>query len=84
MNSNNLIRITNKIKKLEYIISHLKKQGTFKGNHLQVISKTIPDKDKKVPPNMFSNWDIPLTKRATIKALEAEIEACKEDIKEYL
>lgn len=85
MNSRKHQAALDRINRLNYLIKHIKKKGTKgKATHLQIISESIENKEKRIPSDLFVHFDVPLTQFSVIKALETEIEQIKSYIKEHL
>ena len=84
MNTKDLERANERIKKLSYILRHIKTAGVLKrGTKLQILSKGIPRTGKKVTENdlVYFGDGLSLSKASTISALETEIEAIKSYIR---
>lgn len=86
MNSRALEKANQRIKRLNYIIRHIEKAGIVsQGTNIQILTKGIPNKGKKVSEEDLVFFPEPILNHSSvIKALENEIELIKNYIREHI
>ena len=86
MNSRDLEKCNQRIKRLNYIIKHIDSAGIVsRGTKLQILTKGIPNEGKKVSEEDLVFFPEPILNHSSvIKALENEVELIKKYIRENI
>ena len=87
MNSRQIERANERIKKLAYIIRHIENAGVIRGGtFITILTKGIPREGLKVSEKDLVGFgdDLNLSTASTIKALQNEIEEIKNYIREHI
>lgn len=87
MNTRQIEKANERIKKLSYILRHIEKAGSIRrGTKIQILTRGIPSEGKRVTDSdlVCFNENLELSNESVRVAIQTEIETIKRYIREHI